>query len=107
MPMRAKSSGGLLRFALANGTRFGGAPFHAAAVAAGHVQVMNLPAGLPEQQQRPGHVKLNVVRMRGDGDDGFHDGQRKRNPSAQRNQSNFTGFPVTADSSAAKMTLWL
>src|SRR5467141_297303 len=59
------------RFRVADGPRRGAVILGAPAVAAGDIQIMRLVPRLFEQQQCPGHVKLDIVRVRPDGYDGL------------------------------------
>jgi len=59
---------------------FGRAEFDAAAVAGGEVEVVGFPAALLEQEQGAGGDELDVVRMREDGEGGFHGERRNGKP---------------------------
>ena len=72
MEMRAEDFGGPPGFRAADAAGLGRVILHTAAATIGHVQVMRLPAGVPEQHKRPGHENLDVVRVRADGNCGFH-----------------------------------
>src|SRR5579859_6055864 len=60
---------------------------------------MRFVARLLEQQQRPGHVEFDIVRVRayGYGSFGRHHAR----------EANLTGRPVSRERSAAKITSWL
>ena len=59
----AEERGGIARLAGPDPRRLGTVGDHAAAVAVGDVAVIDLPAGLGEEQQRAGGDELDVVRM--------------------------------------------
>jgi len=71
MKLRAEDLGGGAGFGAADGPEGSSGVLGAAAASAGEVEVVGFVAGLLEQQQRAGHVKLDVVRMRGDGEGDF------------------------------------
>ena len=68
MELRAKNLRRRPRLFRANLACLRGRHFRAAAVAAGEVEIVDFPAARAQAQERAGHVKLNVVRVRRDGD---------------------------------------
>src|SRR5262245_8172648 len=116
MKMRAEDFGGGAAFGRTNSARCLRTVAHSAAASAGHVEVMNFPAALTQLQQGARHVKFDVVRVRADGDGGlgFHRigveliflsaNQPFACVTDQRSSDIFTGRPMAAERSAAKMT---
>ena len=65
----------------------------AAEIAGGQIQVVQLPPGVAEQQQRAGHDEFDVVGVGGDGDRAGHSGELTSNPKLQIPSSNHSQLP--------------
>ncbi len=72
MPRGANQFRGGARFASSNCRNARGAMSHAAEIATGNIEAMDFPSVLAEQKECPGHEELDVIRVRGDGEDGWH-----------------------------------
>src|SRR5207245_9293665 len=70
--VRAEDFGGAFGLGAADDARLPRVVLHAAATAVAKVQVVRVPTCALEQHERSGHVKLDVVRVRADGDGGLH-----------------------------------
>src|SRR5438105_1047477 len=83
-------------FLLAQDAGLGTVMLRAAAVAGRQVEIVCFKTGLPETQQRSGHVKLDVIRVGANRDS--NRGSHHSGPATS------TGLPVSAERSAAKIT---
>src|SRR5690348_4873834 len=83
-------------FLLAQDTSLGTPVLRAAAVTGRQIEIVRFKTGLPETQQRSGHVKLDVIRVGANGDS--NRGSHYSGPATS------TGLPVSAERSAAKIT---
>ena len=88
MKAGAEQAGGLAGFVEADARGGRGVHHHAAAVAFGEIEIVNLESGRPQPNECPGHHVLDVIRMGGDGESRGHrkmsEGRRRKSEGRER-----------------------